>query len=115
MTPVEILQAWFAAHRDGDMDAARKLLAPGAPIILADRTVTGLDGLLGYFAERAAQRPDFSYSVADVLAGTDHAAAVLELVEGERRWRQIALYTVREGQIASIWAVEEDNASGRRR
>ena len=107
MTPVEILQAWFAAHRDADTDAARRLLAPDAPITLTDRTLHGLDELLGYFAERAAQRPDFSYSVADVLAGDDHAAAVLQLVEGNRRWRQVALYTVREDRIASIWAVEE--------
>lgn len=107
MTPVEVLQAWFAAHRDADMDAARGLLAAEAPITLPDRTLHGLDELLAYFAERAAQRPGFSYSVADVLAGSDHAAAVLELVEGDRRWRQVALYTVREDRIVSIWAVEE--------
>ena len=112
MTPVETLQAWFAAHRDGDMDAVRGLLAPDAPIVLPDRTLHGLDGLLAYFAERTAQRPDFSYSVADVLAGTDHAAALLDMVEGERRWRQLALYTVREDRITGIWAAEDDRPVG---
>jgi len=107
MSPVEVLQKWFDAHRRGDLDEARQVLAADAPIVLPDRTLTGFDALLAFFADRREQRPDFSYSVADVLAGTDHAAAVLELVEGDRRWRQVALYTVREDRIASIWAVEE--------
>lgn len=112
MTPVEVLQAWFDAHRRGDMDAARALLADDAPVVLPDRTVVGLDGLLAFFAERRTQRPGFSYSVADVLAGADHAAALLDMVEGERRWRQLALYTVRDDRIASIWAAEDAQPVG---
>jgi hypothetical protein len=72
----------------------------------------GLDGLLAFFAERREQRPGFSYSVADVLAGTDHAAALLDMVEGDRRWRQLALYTVREDRITAIWAAEDDRPVG---
>ena len=48
----------------------------------------------------------------DVLAGSTHAAALLDMRDGERRWRQVAVYTVRDDRIASIWAAESDQPVG---
>lgn len=106
MTPLEVVHAWFDAHRRGDLDAARQLLAEDARIELPDREVRGFDGLMAFFAERQATRPGFTYGVRDVLAGEAHVAAVLDLHEDGREWRQVALYTVRDARIVSVWASE---------
>lgn len=106
MTPLEVLESWFDAHRRGDLAAARALLVEDARIELPDREVVGFDGLMEFFAERAASRPGFSYGVREVLVGQTHVAALLDLHEDGREWRQVAVYTVRDDRIVSIWSSE---------
>lgn len=106
MTPVAVLEAWFDAHRRGDLEAARALLVEDARIELPDREVRGFDGLMAFFAERKANRPGFSYGVREVLAGEAHVAALLDMHEDGREWRQVAVYTVRDDRIVSIWSSE---------
>ena len=69
--------------------------------------LTGFDAFMRWYAERARQQgPGFGYRVVDVLDGTDHAAAVLELSDGTKSWLQVALYRVEAGCIASVTAYE---------
>jgi ketosteroid isomerase-like protein len=109
MTPVEVLHRWYDAHRDGDMEAARAVLADDCVIELPDRELIGFDAFLAWSRERAAREgPDFSMAVVDVMPGTDHVAALLDLRKGARRWRQVAVYTVRDARIVSIWTAESE-------
>lgn len=106
MTPLEVVTQWFDAHRRGDLAAARALLVEDARFELPDREVRGFDGLMAFFAERQATRPGFSYAVDEVLVGERHVAALLVMREDGREWRQIALYTVRDDRIVSVWSAE---------
>lgn len=71
--------------------------------------LAGFDDLMSWYARRAAaEGPDFSYTVIDVLTGERHAAALLAMRNGARQWRQLAVYTIEAGMITAIWAVEDD-------
>jgi hypothetical protein len=107
VTPAEVLGRWYDAHRAGDMDAARSVFADGAAVRLPDRTLHGFDAFLAFSADRRATRPAFAMSVVDTMAGEGHVAVLLELTEHDRRWRQLALYTVADDRITEIWTVEE--------
>jgi hypothetical protein len=112
VTPLEVLEQWYDAHRRGDMEAARSVLAPGALIELPDRELHGFDEFLAWSAARAVERPDLSMAVDEVLPGQDHVAALLAMGEGERHWRQLAVYTVRDDRIVGIWASESPHPIG---
>ena len=106
MTPAEVLQRWYDAHRARDLDAARAVLAEGAPIRMPDRTLHGFDAFLAFSAERAQTRPGFAMAVLDTMPGDAHVTVLLELTEGERRWRQLALYAVADDLITQITTVD---------
>lgn len=106
MTPLEVLDRWYDAHRRGDLDAARAVLAPDALFELPDRELRGFDAFLAWSAERRATRPGFAMEVAETMPGENHVAVLLALREGDRSWRQVAVYTVRDDLIASIWTAE---------
>ena len=113
MTPGEVLQLWYDAHRDGDMGAARAVLTEDCLIELPDRELVGFDAFLQWSRERATREgPDFSMAVVDVMPGAGHVATLLDLRKGEQRWRQLAVYTVRDDRIASIWAAESNHPVG---
>lgn len=62
---------------------------------------------MDWHRQRAAAEPDFSYHVEELLSGEKHAVAVLTLRSGNKEWRQVALYEIRDGRIRSIWAVKD--------
>ena len=107
--PADVLARWFAAHRAGELDAARALLRDDALIVVPGARLAGFDELMSWYAQRsAAEGPDFGYAVVDVLAGEHHAAAILAMRNGSRHWRQVAVYTVKDDRIAAIRAYEDD-------
>lgn len=106
MTPLEVLGQWYDAHRRGDVDAARAVLADDALFELPDQELRGFDAFAAWSAERRASRPDFSMTVVETMPGTDHVAVLLGMAEHGREWRQVAVYTVRDDRIVSVWSSE---------
>jgi hypothetical protein len=53
--PGEVLRRWFEAHAIGDLSAARALMSPTAEIRVPGAAVTGFDGLMEWYAARAAE------------------------------------------------------------
>jgi ketosteroid isomerase-like protein len=109
MTPVEVVRAWFDAHASGDLDGARALLAEDADIDMCGSRMRGFDAFMTWYGERRQrQGAAFSYQVDDLLAGEHHAAAVLTLSDGQRSWRQVAVYQVTDARIRGVWAREDE-------
>ena len=106
MTPLEVLGKWYDAHRRGDLEAARAVLAGDALFELPDRELRGFDAFVAWSAERRTARPDFTMNVVETMPGEDHVAVLLGMSENGRTWRQIAVYTVRNDRIVSVWSAE---------
>ena len=110
MTPLDVVQRWFDAWERGDLDAARALLAPGAPVaVFGQRSASlqGFDEFLAWYGERRAHVSDFSYRVDELLSGEQHVAALITLRQGGREFRQVALYRVDGNAITEMEAYEE--------
>jgi len=106
MTPLEVLGQWYGAHRRGDLEAARAVLADDALFELPDRELRGFDAFVAWSAERRTSRPGFAMNVVETMPGEDHVAVLLAMSENGRAWRQIAIYTVRNDRIVSVWSSE---------
>ncbi len=112
MTPIEVLGQWYDAHRRGDLDAARAVLADDCLFELPGLELRGFDAFIAWSAERRATRPDFAMEVVDTMPGEGHVSVLLAMSEGERRWRQVAVYTVRDDLIQSVWSSESPHPVG---
>ena len=84
-------------------------MAPAARVRVPGADLVGFDALMRWYrARRAEQGPLFRYDVAEVLAGQDHAAAILTLGNGHTSWRQVAVYDIRDGLIGAMSAYEDE-------
>ena len=108
--PREVLDGWFAAHAAGDLNRARALMAADALLELPGGVrVEGFDAFMAWYADRSRREgPDFGYHLIDLLTGTAHVAAVLELTDGSATWQQVAVYRVDAGLITAVSAYEGD-------
>jgi hypothetical protein len=107
VTPAEAVAAWFAAQAAGDLQAARALLAPGARVDVQGQQLTGFDEFMSWYRQRAAaEGPNFTYDLVEVLSGERYSAALLTLTTREGPLLQVAIYRVVDGVITSIWLVE---------
>jgi hypothetical protein len=109
VSPISVVERWFAAHAAGDLDAARALFADDAIVVTPDAELHGFDAFMEWYQRRRElEGPGFSYPVVDLLGGATHAAAIIGLT-GARgtRWRQVAVYKVEKGRIAAMTAYED--------
>lgn len=86
---------------------ASALMAPDAPITVPGREIVGFENCMRWYAERrAAMSPSFRYEVVDLLGSRSHAVAIIDLVDGSRVGRQVAVYRIDGGLIRSITPYE---------
>ena len=106
--PLGVIRSWFAAHADGDITAARALMAPSCRIVIGRDEIVGFDAFMAWYRRRsAAEGPTFRYEVMDVLGGDRYGAAVLRLCRDDETWTQVVVYEVRDGVIATVSAYED--------
>jgi ketosteroid isomerase-like protein len=110
---LKTVKAWFAAHARGDLDAARALYAPDGVLRVtspepgASGEAVGFDGFVEWYANRGRRGGgDLGYRVDELLSSDQRVVAVITLRDGEREWRQLALYEVTDKRITQIWAFE---------
>jgi ketosteroid isomerase-like protein len=114
---VDVVQAWFAAHERGDLDAARSLVAHDVVVHISGESdlsgdVHGFDAFMRWYARRREVLGTTSYRLEDLVGGSHRAVALLRIADGDTEWDQVAVYDVIDEAIVRI-RVFEDAPHGR--
>ena len=107
---IEVVREWFDAFAAEDMIRARRLFPDDAVLhVGADQQHRGLDELLAWYDDKREATGDaFRYELVELMSGSDHVAALINLRTDSMEWKQVALYRVVEDHITDIWIFEED-------
>ncbi len=109
-TPDAVVDAFLAAWRAGDFEAARAQVADG--VVVHARTkveesqVEGFDAFLEMYARRRQKLNITSEHPVQRSSGERHVSVLTRMREAQEVWYSLSVYRVTDGVVGELWLHE---------